>query len=296
MGEPTISVIVVARNEARNVERCVGALKRQRGGEGLDVLLVDSSSDDGTPDLARQHGARVHTIRREDFHHSRTRNLGASLTRGETLVFLQGDAWPAHEGWLEELVSPLRADPTVACVYGRQTPKPECDPINRFRTGWNYGDREVRKSLALADELKHRLYFFSTANCAIRREIWEKYRFPEDVPIFEDTTFARRVIGDGGAILYNPRAEVQHSHNLGVWRILTRYYAMGFIQAQYAFTKNADKNFRSEGKQYLWRGMRQVREEAGWFWCAWFVAHTAAGYAGLVLGRWAHRLGLKLKA
>ena len=49
-----VSVIVAARNEARNLPRCLEAL--QNVGE---VYVVDSQSTDATPQIARSFGAKV---------------------------------------------------------------------------------------------------------------------------------------------------------------------------------------------------------------------------------------------
>jgi glycosyltransferase involved in cell wall biosynthesis len=49
-----VSVIVAARNEARNLPRCLEAL-RDMG----EVYVIDSQSTDATPEIARSFGARV---------------------------------------------------------------------------------------------------------------------------------------------------------------------------------------------------------------------------------------------
>jgi tetratricopeptide (TPR) repeat protein len=55
---PGFSVVVIARNEAHTLPRLLASLGAvlARGGE---VLVVDTGSDDGTPDVARRAGARV---------------------------------------------------------------------------------------------------------------------------------------------------------------------------------------------------------------------------------------------
>jgi len=294
MSKTKVSVVIVARNEAKNIERCVGNIYRQAGDWDIDVVLVDSSSTDGTPDLACKWPVHVEIIRREDFHHGRTRNLGASLTKGDYLVFLQGDAWAADDQWLKNLLTPFAEGPHVQAVYGRQIPKEECDPVNRFRTGWNYQGERIDKTVAKKSELGHRLYFFSTANCAIRREVWENYRFPEDIRIFEDTTFARKIIDGGGTIVYSPVAAVVHSHNLGPKAIFQRYLDMGYVQRKYEFMKNLGGSFRSEGMRYLKTGWKQVGEYGGFTWRLRFVWHTAVGYIGLTFGRFLHWSGKEL--
>lgn len=49
-----VSVVVMTRNEAVNLPRCLPALARF-----AECFVVDSGSDDGTPDIARSHGARL---------------------------------------------------------------------------------------------------------------------------------------------------------------------------------------------------------------------------------------------
>jgi rhamnosyltransferase len=287
---PYISILVVARNEAKNVDLCLGGVKRQRINYDLEIILIDSSSTDGTPELASQYGAQVHVIPKQEFHHSRTRNLAASLSRGELLVFLGGDAWPAHERWLEELIKPLQENRDIAAAYGRQLPKPGCDPINRFRLRWNYGSERIDKHLGLETQLAHRLYFFSTVNCVIRRSIWERFRFPEDIHIFEDQAFIRQVIGAGYTATYVPTAEVTHSHNLNSWDILNRYRDMGYVQSQYRFVDRQQKNYQKEGTRYLRTGFLEILNDGGWAWAARFVLHTMSGYIGLVWGQTLQKL------
>ncbi|KAA0593557.1 glycosyltransferase involved in cell wall biosynthesis [Azospirillum lipoferum] len=49
-----VSVVVMTRNEAANLPRCLPALARF-----AECFVVDSGSDDGSPDIARSHGARL---------------------------------------------------------------------------------------------------------------------------------------------------------------------------------------------------------------------------------------------
>jgi glycosyltransferase involved in cell wall biosynthesis len=53
-GKLPVSVIIAARNEAKNLPRCLQALK-----EFGEIYVIDSQSRDDTPEIARSHGAQL---------------------------------------------------------------------------------------------------------------------------------------------------------------------------------------------------------------------------------------------
>jgi glycosyltransferase involved in cell wall biosynthesis len=53
-GKLPVSVIVAARNEARNLPTCLEALH-----DAGEVYVIDSQSSDATPEIARSFGAKV---------------------------------------------------------------------------------------------------------------------------------------------------------------------------------------------------------------------------------------------
>jgi rhamnosyltransferase len=54
----------------------------------IEVLVIDSGSEDGSPDHAREAGLRVHDIEPSEFGHGRTRNLAARMVDGDVICFL----------------------------------------------------------------------------------------------------------------------------------------------------------------------------------------------------------------
>jgi rhamnosyltransferase len=233
-----ISIIVLTRNEEKNIKECLTGVFSQETAFSFEVVLIDSESDDRTLEIANAFPLRIHRIRRDEFHHGKTRNLGAQLAKGSILIYLAGDAYPLSRHWLNNLVSPLMSDSTVAAVYGKHEPKPGCNPINRFRLSWNYPEEACTKKEGVEFDHAHRLYFFSTVNCAIRKEVWEQNPFPEEITIFEDTAFSKKVLGAGFAIRYEPSATVLHSHNLGVFELFSRYRLWGMCNLGLNLSRN----------------------------------------------------------
>ncbi len=95
---PLVSVIVPARNEALNIERCVRSLLRSRW-LALEVIVVDDRSEDATGALARALAAadaRVRVIEGAPvpdgwFGKQWACAQGASAARGSTLIFTDAD-------------------------------------------------------------------------------------------------------------------------------------------------------------------------------------------------------------
>ena len=74
--QPLASVIVRAKNEGRNIGRALSLLDAQTVRERLEVIVVDSGSQDDTVAIARAAGARIIEIPPESF------TFGGSLNTG----------------------------------------------------------------------------------------------------------------------------------------------------------------------------------------------------------------------
>jgi len=96
-GGPLISVIVPARNEARNIERCVRSILAATY-PSIEVIVVDDRSTDGTADLVERlgEGGSVRLVRGEElpagwFGKQWALVQGYRVARGELLLFADAD-------------------------------------------------------------------------------------------------------------------------------------------------------------------------------------------------------------
>jgi rSAM/selenodomain-associated transferase 2 len=85
---PPLSIIIPALNEARNFERFLNTLLSFRS-RGVEVIVVDGGSDDGTREIAKPLADRITTAPRG---RAAQMNAGAALARADTLVFLHADS------------------------------------------------------------------------------------------------------------------------------------------------------------------------------------------------------------
>jgi glycosyltransferase involved in cell wall biosynthesis len=85
----TLSVVIPALNEAEYLPSLLERLQGQTR-EPDEVIVADALSSDGTADIARAYGCRV----TEGGTPGKGRNAGASIARGNVLLFLDADVLP----------------------------------------------------------------------------------------------------------------------------------------------------------------------------------------------------------
>jgi GT2 family glycosyltransferase len=117
MREPALSVVVPTHDTRELTLACLAALARQDV-PGLEVVLVDDASSDGTAEaVARLHPA-VRVLRLEQTAgFTRAANLGLAASRGEILLLLNSDT-EVDPGGLAALLAAFAADPRLGAAGG----------------------------------------------------------------------------------------------------------------------------------------------------------------------------------
>ncbi len=280
-----ISIVIPVKNGGPDLRRCLEAIRAQRTDDEVEVVVVDSGSTDGSDALAESLGARVHRIAPEEFNHGATRNLGASLARGDVLVFTSQDAHAEGDEFLARLTAPLR-DPEVAGAYGRQVAHHGAKPPEEFFLDYLYGPEPRVQRAASAAELSMETTLFSNVCSAIRRDVFARFPFADDIIMSEDQEWSRRVLLAGHAIVYEPRAVVRHSHDYTFAEAFRRFFDSG-VSAERAYLPD-DPGARRTLRR---RALRYPLVETSWLWASghrrWIpyaLAYQAMKFAGLALG------------
>ncbi len=292
-----ISVVIPVRNGGEDLRRCLEAIDAQRIDEEVEVVVVDSASEDGSPELARAHGARVEEIALADFNHGTTRNLGAELARGDVLVFTSQDAHAENGDWLQNLTRPLAEDNGTAGVYGRQLPHAGATPPERFFLDFLYGDESRLQRADGPDGLTMETVLFSNVNAAIRREHWERHPFVDDVVMSEDQVWATQVLLEGYALRYEPTAAVRHSHRYTIRGAFKRFFDSG-ASADRAYLPGsgaAESALRSRAARYAREELAWMLREGHALWIPYAAVYELAKYAGLRAGTQHRRLPASVK-
>ena len=256
-----ISVVIPVKDGGGDLVRCLESITSQALDEEVEIVVIDSGSTDGSPEQARRLGARVHEIAPEDFNHGRTRNLGAELARGETLVFTSQDAYAADEGWLEALVAPFGSSDDIAGVYGRHVALDSASPPERYYWDFLYGPEPRTQRVRDLTEVNFETTHFSNVNSAIPRSLLLEFPFAEDLIMSEDHEWSRRMLLAGYSIVYEPRAVVVHSHEYSIAAAFRRFFDSGVT---------ADRSFLGESREaravMRRASTRYAQGELAWLW------------------------------
>jgi glycosyltransferase involved in cell wall biosynthesis len=201
---PRVSVIVPFRNAERHLAACLRALAAQEPFDGtFEVLAADDGSTDGSPGLVSDlDGARL--VRAEGRGAYAARNAAIAVAQGDVLAFTDADCAPAPD-WLSTLVTALE-DERVAVVVGSRLTAGTSAALSLVETYEQAKDEFIFGSGIPS------LYYGSTNNMAVRREV-----FAAHGPFLErrrgaDTLLVRRIVEDLGtdAVRYRPDARVRH--------------------------------------------------------------------------------------
>jgi rhamnosyltransferase len=203
MSDSTVSIILRSFNEAWALRETLPALKAQNYRD-WELIAFDSGSSDGSVELLREAKPRsLVQLLPHEYRPGRVLNQGMALASGNRVIFLNADATPQGADWLGPLVAALD-DPSVAAVFGRQIPRPDCEPAFA---------RDYERCFGRDRESAHWDHFFSMVSSGLRREAWVRRGFRESLQYSEDDEYTRWCRAAGYRIRYCPNSIVMHSHN-----------------------------------------------------------------------------------
>lgn len=233
---PVVTVAIPVYNGARYLDEVLRAVRAQVVDSEVELLVIDSGSTDGSLEICARHGARIHSIPKEEFSHGGTRNLAMGMAQGEHVAFITQDATPSHDGWLAALLEGFAQADEVALVFGPHDARPDASHMikaemeRHFATWGESGTRiDVQRLGRSATELElYRRFpglwtFFSDVNGCVAKWAWQQVPYRQ-VPYAEDQLLGREMIEAGFAKVFHPDARVQHSHDYPPVQFLRRYF------------------------------------------------------------------------
>lgn len=250
---PAVTVAIVVKDRRQLMERCLDAVLAQAFHGGVEVVVVDNGSTDGTLEHVRERAASARvpmTVHEEPGSLGRVRNRAVAAATAPLLAFTDSDCVPA-EGWLAALVAPFAeaGAASLGVVQGQTLPEP--GPRGRW---------------SATQELTSFTGRYECCNIAYRVDALRAAGgFDEQVGFFgEDTAAGLGVRRLGWQAEYEPAAVVHHAvTHPGLGWHLRR--ALGYSNV------NA-----------LVRRFPELRDDL--LWHRWFLRPASAAFAAATVG------------
>jgi GT2 family glycosyltransferase len=240
---PDVSVVVVNYNGRRWLEGCLAAVSAQTDAGGIEVILVDNASSDGSVDLVRRRfaGVRIHEAGR-NLGFAGGNNAGARLARGAFLAFLNNDT-VVQPGWLAALRRSLESEPSVGLSTSRIVYLDDQSIIDSAGDGYlRAGGAFKRFHGQPAARAGEAADVFGACGAAfmIRRGLFEELGgFDEDFfMVYEDVDLSFRARARGHRCVYVPDAVVWHAGSGSLGRLSPSAVFYGQRNLEWTYVKN----------------------------------------------------------
>lgn len=196
------------------------------------ILVVNSSSNDGTAELAERLGVEVLIVPRHTFNHGSTRELARRALGTSVAVMMTPDARPLDPNLIGNLIRPI-VNGEASVAYARQIPREGADFFEAFPRHFNYPDKTELRSIEDLGPLGPRTFFCSNACAAWSNAALDSIGGFSATLSLEDTIATAKLLHAGHRIAYCADAVVEHSHAYTLLQELKRQFDTGYVRAEH---------------------------------------------------------------
>jgi glycosyltransferase involved in cell wall biosynthesis len=219
-----ISVIVIAKNEEKYIERCLRQLKTQT--LRPEIIVVDGHSTDRTFSIAKRYADKV--VRDNKKGVADARNVGWKIAKYDIIAFCDADCIPPKD-WVENISKFM--DDNI-CISGPLYPY---DGDTLMKISYKVWTNFITRFAGLLG-----LHIGWASNMGVRKEALRKYPFRTN--ILEDYDLIRRIKKIGKIRyfkeLYMPVSSRRLKYGFHV--SMLKFYARNFLRLRFGFKEKAE--------------------------------------------------------
>lgn len=242
-----VACVIPTYNAGAIFHECLTALYSQF--YPIDVIIIDSSSSDGTFEMADSFPFKLLRIPKSSFSHGGTRQVIVDRYNNyDFYIFLTQDAVLSEPFTVEKILR-LFDDKDVGCVYGRQVPHKDASLLAQHARYFNYPSLSYVRSLDDSDNFGIKTAFNSNSFSAYRASaLSDVGGFPDDLILSEDMYVSASMLLSGWKVGYASEAVCKHSHDYTIKQEFSRYFDIGVFHSQVPWIR---ENFGGAGKEGL---------------------------------------------
>lgn len=256
--KPSVGVAFITHNAKHHLKHCLppilGSTLQPR------VLVVNSSSGDGTIEEAKRLGAEVLVVPRKTFNHGLTREQARIHLGTDIIVMMTPDAYAIHEQMLNPLIEPITLG-LAAVSYARQIPHEGADVFESFARAFNYPIQSHTRGLS--DLPKYGVYtFFCSNSCAAyNNKALNSIGGFQEVLLGEDTCAVASLLHSGERIAYVAEAVVRHSHRYNLKQEFKRNFDTGLMRKRFKELQEIHASDEKRGWLYFSALMKELAQQ-----------------------------------
>lgn len=277
----TIGVVVVTLNAKHhlphNLPQLLNSSLKPR------VLVVDSSSTDGTVELARKFGAETLIIPRNEFNHGTTREKARRYLNTDIVVMLTQDAYAVDNDMIEHLTRPI-IEKKASVAYARQIPHDLAGFFETFHRHFNYPDQCHIRGKENSAHYGAYTVFCSNSCAAYLNTALDEIGGFKHVLIGEDTLAVADLLHRGHKIAYVAKAKVKHSHHYRLIDEFKRYFDTGLARRMYQQQIGFAGRDEKRGLKYVSEMLKHVTLKKPYL-LPYALMNISAKFLGYHIGR-----------
>jgi hypothetical protein len=217
---PLVSIIVVNFNGKHHLRNCINSLKKTAY-PNFEVILVDNGSTDESVDLIKNNFGWVKLLENEkNLGPIKGRNIGASIARGELIVFLDNDT-EVDSKWLSDLVKVMVKNKSIGICACKVKFFSNRDLINSAGMGCDiYGFAFSRGLICRGNyekdegqyDKEEEVFAGYAAAMMIRKDVLDEVNYlnSDFGMYYEEIDLSWKVRIAGYKVVYSPKSIVYH--------------------------------------------------------------------------------------
>lgn len=176
------SVVIRNKDEAPALENVLSILREIYYSDINEIIVVDNNSSDNSEEIALRYNCKV--VKIDNFSYGRAINFGMEVAISKHVLLLSAHAIPIGKDFFKNTFLAIKEQENVAGV--------------RFINSFENYNRAIQNNFKVTQPLK----FGLTAGCCIvNKDVWERFKFNEDLIAIEDKEWSERVMHKGFEIL-----------------------------------------------------------------------------------------------
>lgn len=290
----SVQIIIPTLNAIKNTDGFTDNFKKIVDC-GYDVLVVDSSSSDGTVEEVKRLGAEVLTIPRREFNHGVTRELVRKQSKKDIVVFMTQDVEVVSTDFVRSLIEPLFSSEDIVVSYARQIPLDGADIFEAFPRKFNYPEHSHVRSLDDVDKYGIYTFFCSNSCAAYRNSALDEIGGFDALMNSEEYFAVAKLLDKGYRIAYVAESIVKHSHSYSLSEGFRRYFDIGYVRAQYPRVQKIVGGAESRGKNFAKELILQLIKNQQIHLVPYAIVQFATKWLGYRMGHYGHYLPTVIK-